>query len=438
MYVPVGLQQAAHGWFALCQEHRCVETDGNGNGNACPEETLPGMTVCVFHCCVICCYYAFENVRPDMVKSLNRVQQSQFCKEHKCSVFNCMNERILDEVDQAFCAVHACSECDGVSKRVDEAMPESGLCPQNRCTHWDAAFGPCGLPRDVWSMFCSNHTCRVCIEEGLPLDRMVDQAPPRNVCDVHPLCCAVFHNGGSSNERVSLANFQYCDRHVDFEFQALAAPDGGKEQPSGTTKKGKRCKVEGYPLRMILDTTAVPTSIRRRMLLLKSKRAARKTMMDAMQTALLKLLMKSRTCRRSKRCNAAGRRRKEGDAKQLPVWPKALPSSASPTRTRNQPFVQNNARVRRRKGKGASLLGFQVMILRSIAKLMCASGTKMCLHRLTIRSLNRSSPRLKLSIRMALEGNSRMIPATLARAMKITLQQLSIKTNLQLRPLIRA
>lgn len=228
----------------FCRQHRCsqaIDID-----KVCPDKTLPGMAYCVNHCCTICYHFAFELVRPDLVKSTKRVQQSNFCKEHKCLVLNCMKERILDDGEQEFCVSHACTECTGVRKRVDEQMSESMLCAEHRCSHLDPVFGPCGLPKYPQSLFCANHTCRVCEAEGLPLDRVVYELPPRNVCDLHPVYCAVSGRGDLCNERVSEESLQYCERHARVEFQTRTAREGPEDQCAWTTRKGKRCKTKGF------------------------------------------------------------------------------------------------------------------------------------------------------------------------------------------------
>ncbi|KAI0561167.1 DNA2/NAM7 helicase [Gracilaria domingensis] len=218
-----------------CKNHSC-QVDGCAN-----VFLAPALPFCTRHCCRLCFQYARTD--PDFVKSAHRVGASQFCIEHKCSVRDCENNRDLRHTPQLYCIHHGCMECSGIRQVIDFAMPESGLCPQHRCANiLDGQL--CGLRRVNDSKFCDAHTCRFCREEGLSLEKLVVDWPPRNVCSHHRLCEHLTSSGETCNERVSSSSAKYCEKHQrrGRSFGEYGAIPSIKMQCEGITSKGRRCR----------------------------------------------------------------------------------------------------------------------------------------------------------------------------------------------------
>ena len=249
----------------VCDWHgcpRCIATKAprvqpkEFGANACPRHKCKAPTCddaqlgdqfpyCMRHGCRLCRMKLVEN-RHSEIRSVSRLQGSQFCKEHKCEVHNCVRYRLSEsESDQDFCVVHACITCDGKRNRVSATCPRSRLCDLHRCCQTDAQKKPCPERRENNSMFCESHTCRVCHEKGLPLDRNVIDHPPRNVCVLHPLCSFVFPDGAQCNRLTGGKGQQYCERHVFRDSRReSASPEGRVVEMKchGVTTKGRPCK----------------------------------------------------------------------------------------------------------------------------------------------------------------------------------------------------
>lgn len=98
----------------------------------------------------------------------------------------------------------------------------------------------CSDERALRSEFCMSHTCRVCLREGLPLDKFVQDYVPHNVCADQPLSIFVSDGGRSCENQVGNVGSSLCRTH---EKARKPAVDGGlKLQCEGQTKKGRRCK----------------------------------------------------------------------------------------------------------------------------------------------------------------------------------------------------
>eukprot|EP00178_Gracilaria_changii_P003923 TRINITY_DN15_c0_g1_i2.p1 TRINITY_DN15_c0_g1~~TRINITY_DN15_c0_g1_i2.p1 ORF type:complete len:1900 (+),score=156.23 TRINITY_DN15_c0_g1_i2:342-6041(+) len=225
-----------------CENHTCRDID-------CLEAFLsPTLPYCVNHCCLLCHHYHTDN--PESVKSVKRIEFSQFCEEHKCSVQACINNRDLRNGLQNYCARHGCIACDGIRQVVDAAMPESRLCTKHRCS--STMYGRfCGLKRETNSEFCLAHTCRFCREEGLPLDKPVIDSKPRNACSYHRLCQHLSISGNTCNERIWSSSAKYCEKHLirNKSIDDNQGVAGIQMQCEGITTKRKRCKATGKSLR---------------------------------------------------------------------------------------------------------------------------------------------------------------------------------------------
>lgn len=223
----------------VCKEHACgVE--------ACDEKQLAvELPFCVQHSCQICRNPSTPG-GVSQIMSVKRIQGSDYCKEHKCIVRGCAYNRLLGDTFQDYCRRHACTACEGRRSLVDPGLPPSRFCREHRCSNVDRIDGHCYLKRQENSLFCDGHTCYICREKYLPLDRKVVDSPPRNVCPLHPLCANISRDAVQCNNR---AIEIYCDQHIKqrkLQIPETGGPHGRKMKCAGTTTRGKPCKSTGF------------------------------------------------------------------------------------------------------------------------------------------------------------------------------------------------
>ena len=228
-----------------CEEHQC-KTAG-----CIRLMGTPFVSFCTEHCCGACVHERSGDVR-------QRLPGRKFCDAHTCEVEGCLNRRLpnTEAGAQTLCDAHACISCVGPRRRIDPLCPASRLCDQHRCMFQIVDVRgqqmPCWMVRLPGSFFCQSHSCRVCC---LALPNVLQEeikpavyAFPRNVCEWHPLCSFMGHDGEQCSERADLAG-QYCERHQRFAFRP-ARPNPAEaamieQKCHGMTSKGKPCKTKG-------------------------------------------------------------------------------------------------------------------------------------------------------------------------------------------------
>ena len=121
--------------------------------------------------------------------------------------------------DIPLCDEHRCAFENGISSRCASSCSGHGcFCVEHCCT-----VTRCLAPRlAVAEMYCKSHSCKKCVELGEPARCALDK-PPRNVCELHPLCTYPSCMGFCIVEGI------YCDKHNTVRCIAL-------------TKRGKPCR----------------------------------------------------------------------------------------------------------------------------------------------------------------------------------------------------
>ncbi len=224
---------------SACIKHSCAAQ------NCVKMYHSPDLPYCRDHCCVIC-HFIVTRHDPRDAKSVLRVQGSEFCKEHKCAEAQCQGFRLFDCGRQNFCDFHACVACDGTRGRISVEAPPSRLCDEHRCGYVDIVNDRCGVEIDSVVWFCESHECRICREYGLPLDQTVVDNPPRNVCQQHPLCIEIMHDGEICNSQ-AVENTAYCKMHSKRSWFGGVKTGEREEkvQCAGKTRRGNPCKTKG-------------------------------------------------------------------------------------------------------------------------------------------------------------------------------------------------
>uniref|UniRef100_A0A0G4I729 Uncharacterized protein n=1 Tax=Chromera velia CCMP2878 TaxID=1169474 RepID=A0A0G4I729_9ALVE len=265
----------------ICHLHRCA-SEGCNRLRALP------LRFCERHSCVTC-VEEWREGRRDSVETLDW-NASRFCQRDRCCGRECPYGR---RPGSMFCNEHLCRLCPENGRRqVDTRAHGSGLCEGHRCAFHLAL---CSSPRlqialhqdaglAVFSDFCAEHSCRVCIEE-VALGRAeraewVQELWPRNTCPHHPSCQDVNPDGSDCWElAVSQANFVQCTHHFEQAWQRsrgpallplpshvpskkrgnrnVTVPTSGKKKKNGKREKEKenRPKKPGTTPALQLDST---------------------------------------------------------------------------------------------------------------------------------------------------------------------------------------
>ncbi|EQC36202.1 hypothetical protein SDRG_06312 [Saprolegnia diclina VS20] len=127
-------------------------------------------------------------------------------------------DRVAWSRELALCESHVCSMDDCTDAVADEGR---SYCRQHACTS-----GECDNYKLPGQVLCESHACFVCLAScPSKLAHPAEDAPPRNVCSRHPLCCASM----CINE--VLESSDYCTAHQ-------------KTTCRGKTKKGYACKAK--------------------------------------------------------------------------------------------------------------------------------------------------------------------------------------------------
>lgn len=123
--------------------------------------------------------------------------------------------------DVSLCDAHRCFfESNDIGRCTSACVGNGSFCNDHCCQ-----IDRCCAPRlGGLQKYCDSHSCKKCVELGLPARPCIDK-PPRNVCEIHPLCtfpsCLEFCVAGGI----------YCGEHNIVKCMA-------------TTKKGKPCRGE--------------------------------------------------------------------------------------------------------------------------------------------------------------------------------------------------
>ncbi|RHY06073.1 hypothetical protein DYB36_006893 [Aphanomyces astaci] len=149
------------------------------------------------------CAFVIDGDDPDQT-SCSRVTDGddvRFCKEHLCGLPDCNESVGMDGWE--FCKSHACD--------VDDCLDAVVV---------DGVKGPQTL--------CAFHACWVCLDFASQDANVVampaEDEPPRNVCHLHPMCCAL------PCDNLAMDSSSYCEDHTM------------RSKCTGTNRHGKRCQ----------------------------------------------------------------------------------------------------------------------------------------------------------------------------------------------------
>lgn len=213
-----------------CINHCCKYQD-------CNALTLLPYQFCSEHCCKICIGLSLPVVKP---------VDGQYCHQHTCTVSTCNRARINNN-SSTTCEVHTCCVCLQCVDLTTPTTIAARLCKAHRCTYADeecnntvAIYRSLESGVEIWSAYCSEHTCTHCSlignEDLLPVEE------GRDTCAEHILC-EFNTNNGKRCKNLCVEGLLHCQFHNEVANQqlqnSLLHEDG---QCCGKAASGKRCQ----------------------------------------------------------------------------------------------------------------------------------------------------------------------------------------------------